>query len=394
MEDSSGSIFFQKENLAVLTELLGREPVFFDDREIRKHLKGKTVLITGGGGSIGGELCRQIAAATPGKLILFDIYENNAYEIEEEIRFKHPEVNIEVLIGSVRDTERLRQVFSRCKPEFVYHAAAHKHVPLMEQSPCEAIKNNIFGTLKTAAAAMENGVKKFVLISSDKAVNPTNVMGATKRITEMLIRVLNRSCTTGTYTKLNSITTGHGEPLFKIPPGNKIRTEFSAVRFGNVFNSSGSVVPLFRKQIACGGPITITHPEATRYFMTIPEAANLVLEASFHENSKSIFILDMGKPVNIETLAKKLISMNGTLTANELPVKYTGLRPGEKLHEELLCPGEILKNTENPRIHIAESPDFDEDKFLIQINELLKRANNESGNILELMKGIIAGVGK
>jgi FlaA1/EpsC-like NDP-sugar epimerase len=319
-------------------------------------------MVTGGGGSIGSELCRQIAKACPEQLIIFDIYENNAYDIQMELRRTHPELNLLVLIGSVRNTARLDDVLGKYRPQLVFHAAAHKHVPLMEDSPNEAIKNNVFGTYKMAQAAAKYGVKKFVLISTDKAVNPTNIMGASKRLCEMVVQMMSRE---------------HPE------------TDFVAVRFGNVLGSNGSVIPLFRKQIANGGPVTVTHPEITRFFMTIPEAVSLVLQAGYYAKGGEIFILDMGQPVKIDDMARKLIRLSGYEPDVDIPVVYTGLRPGEKLYEEILMAEEGLQETENKLIHIGQPIEMDDALFQKQLVRLEEAYKVEAPNMKELVAEIV-----
>lgn len=344
-----------------IEDLLGREQIQVDLDIIMDYVKDKTVLVTGGGGSIGSELCRQIAVHYPKKLIIVDIYENNAYDIEQELKEKFPNLNFVVLIASVRNTHRMNAIFEEYKPDIVYHAAAHKHVPLMENSPNESIKNNVFGTYKTAVAAAEHGVKRFVLISTDKAVNPTNIMGASKRICEMIIQMLNKEY------------------------GN---TNFVAVRFGNVLGSNGSVIPLFKKQIKTGGPITVTDPEVIRYFMTIPEAVSLVLQAGAYAKGGEIFVLDMGEPVKILDLAKNLIRLSG-YGEDEIEIKFTGLRPGEKLYEELLMSEEGLQDTENKLIHIGKPIEFDENEFREKLNRLKQACENDCENIREYVKSIV-----
>ena len=315
-------------------DLLGREPIEVDMNEIFKFITGKVILVTGGGGSIGSELCRQIAAHDPKQLIVFDIYENNAFAIGNELRDKYPDLNLEVLIGSVRDSRRISQVFAKYRPDVVYHAAAHKHVPLMEDSPCEAIKNNAIGTYKTAYAAMMNGCKRFVLISTDKAVNPTNIMGASKRLCEMIIQTFDRKIREGKADEIRPLCL-HPENVDEdICCVEEPRTEFVAVRFGNVLGSNGSVIPRFKEQIARGGPVTVTHPDIIRYFMTIPEAVSLVLQAGTYADSGEIYVLDMGEPVKIDTLARNLIRLSGYTPDEDIPIVYTGLRKGEKLYEE------------------------------------------------------------
>ncbi len=332
-----------------IEDLLSRDVVNLDIDDMSRELKGKTILVTGGGGSIGSELCRQIASFEPKKLIIVDIYENNAYDIENELKSKYPNLNIDVLIASVRDKDRLDKIFGREKPEIVFHAAAHKHVPLMEDSSSEAVKNNVVGTLNACLVADKHNVKKFTLISTDKAVNPTNVMGASKRICEMIIQGIN----------------------------NKSKTKFVAVRFGNVLGSNGSVVPLFKKQIENGGPVTITHKEITRYFMTIPEAAQLVMEAAVFANGGEIFVLDMGNPVKIYDLAQKMIKLSGLVVGQDIEIAVTGLRPGEKLYEELLMDEEGLSSTKNQKIFVAKPNVIDFEKLTSDIDILLSYAKSE-----------------
>lgn len=335
-------------NVDVL-DLLGRDPVKVDIESIMGYVKDKTVLVTGGGGSIGSELCRQLVSHKPKCLVIFDIYENNAYDIQQELKIKYPDANVVTLIGSIRNTSRLESVFEQYKPDIVYHAAAHKHVPLMEVSPNEAIKNNVVGTWNVAKMADKYGVKKFVMISTDKAVNPTNVMGATKRICEMIIQSFNE----------------------------KSKTDFVAVRFGNVLGSNGSVIPLFKRQIEAGGPVTVTHPDIIRYFMTIPEAVSLVLQAGAYAKGGEIFILDMGEPVKIDDLAKNLIRLSGYTLGVDMEIKYTGLRPGEKLYEELLMNEEGMQDTDNKLIHIGRPIEFDKEHFYEKLEELKKMAYAE-----------------
>lgn len=375
-------------------DLLGREPVVVQMGEIFQFIKDKVILVTGGGGSIGSELCRQIAKNHPKKLIIFDIYENNAYSIGLELRDKHPDLDLHILIGSVRDSKRVNQIFQEYKPEIVYHAAAHKHVPLMEDSPCEAIKNNAIGTYKTAYAAMCNGCKRFVLISTDKAVNPTNIMGASKRICELVIQALNQKVQDGTFSGLHPIYmhadendgTINENELEPIIP----KTGFVAVRFGNVLASNGSVIPLFKEQIAKGGPVTVTHPEIVRYFMTIPEASSLVLQAGTYANGGEIFVLDMGSPVKIDTLARNLISLSGLKPDVDVPIVYTGLRPGEKLYEEKLMSEEGLSKTPNNLIHIGKPLHLDVDKFLEQLQELMQLAyDGRDEDVLHLVEKMV-----
>lgn len=345
-----------------IEDLLGRDAINIDMESVGQYVSNKRVLVTGGGGSIGSELCRQIAAHNPKLLIIFDIYENNAYEIQQELIRKYPNLKFKVLIGSVRNTSRIESVMEYYRPEVVFHAAAHKHVPLMEDSPNEAIKNNVFGTYKTARAADKYGVKKFVLISTDKAVNPTNIMGASKRMCEMIVQ---------TFSKYS-------------------RTEYVIVRFGNVLGSNGSVIPLFKKQMEAGGPVTVTHPDIIRYFMTIPEAVSLVLQAGAYAHGGEIFVLDMGEPIKIADLAKNLIRLSGYTLGVNMEIKYTGLRPGEKLYEELLTKEEGLQKTANDLIFIGKPLEFDEVHFLSQLRELEKAAMEESPDIKEKVAGIIS----
>lgn len=344
-----------------IEDLLGRDSIHIDLDSVAGYVTGKTVLVTGGGGSIGSELCRQIANYNPKCLIIFDIYENNAYDIQQELKVKYPQLHLEVLIGSVRNTKRIEWVMSHYRPDVVYHAAAHKHVPLMEDSPNEAIKNNVFGTYKTARAADKYGVKRFVLISTDKAVNPTNIMGASKRLCEMVIQTFNK------YSD----------------------TEYVAVRFGNVLGSNGSVIPLFKKQMEAGGPVTVTHPDIIRYFMTIPEAVSLVLQAGAYAKGGEIFILDMGEPVKIADLAKNLIRLSGYTLGVDMDIKYTGLRPGEKLYEELLIAEEGLQKTDNDLIYIGEPIEFDDVRFLSELKKLEQAAIDESEKVKEIVSGIV-----
>ena len=359
-------------------DLLGREPIRADMSEVFSFINGKTVMVTGGGGSIGSELCRQIAAHEPKQLIILDIYENNAYDIQLELRDKYPELNLAVLIGSVRDSRRMFQIFEEYRPQIVYHAAAHKHVPLMEDSPCEAIKNNSIGTYKTAYAAMIHGCERFVLISTDKAVNPTNIMGASKRICEMIIQSFDEKIKAGKAQELPQMFTHLGdENADKDGTGSVfrgIRTEFVAVRFGNVLGSNGSVIPIFKKQIEKGGPVTVTHPDIIRYFMTIPEAVTLVMLAGTYAKGGEIFVLDMGSPVKIDTLARNLIKLSGFKPDVDIKIEYTGLRPGEKLYEEKLMAEEGLRKTDNDLIHIGQPISFDVDQFLNKLNALMYAA--------------------
>ncbi len=342
-------------------DLLGRDPIKVNVDEIMDYISGKTVMVTGGGGSIGSELCRQIARAHPKQLIIFEIYENNAYDIQMELRRTCPDLNLKVLIGSVRNTNRVEQVVSEYKPDLVFHAAAHKHVPLMEDSPNEAIKNNVFGTYKMAKAAAKYGAKRFVLISTDKAVNPTNIMGASKRLCEMVVQMMNRQS----------------------------QTEFVAVRFGNVLGSNGSVIPLFKKQIEAGGPVTVTHRDIIRYFMTIPEAVSLVLQAGYYAKGGEIFVLDMGEPVKIDTMARNMIRLSGYEPDVDIKVEYTGLRPGEKLYEELLMKEEGMQETANKLIHIGKPIEMDDEKFLKQLELLEKACKSDAGNIKDIVAEVV-----
>ena len=360
-----------------IEDLLGREPVKVQMAEIASFVSNKVVLVTGGGGSIGSELCRQIAGYHPKQLIVFDIYENNAYAIQMELQDKYPDLCLEVLVGSVRDSRRIHQVFAKYKPDIVYHAAAHKHVPLMEDSPCESIKNNAIGTYKTAYAAMMNGCKKFVLISTDKAVNPTNIMGASKRICEMIVQTFDKKIREGKFSELMSLHTHTDETISEpldCAQETLPATDFVAVRFGNVLCSNGSVIPRFKEQIARGGPVTVTHPDIIRYFMTIPEAASLVLQAGAYADGGEIFVLDMGSPVKIDTLARNLIRLSGLKPDEDIKITYTGLRPGEKLFEEKLMSEEGLRTTPNQLIHIGAPIPFDDSTFLLNLHKLMDLA--------------------
>ncbi len=344
-----------------IDDLLGREPVNVDFKEITKYISNKVIMITGGGGSIGSELCRQIVKQQPKQLIIIDIYENNAYSIQQELISLYPKMDIVVLIASVRNTNRINRIMEHYKPNIIYHAAAHKHVPLMEYNPTEAIKNNVGGTYKLSLAAECYGVEKFILISTDKAVNPTNIMGASKRICELIIQAINK----------------------------RSKTEFVAVRFGNVLGSNGSVIPLFKEQILRGGPVTVTHPDIIRYFMTIPEAVSLVLQAGAYAKGGEIFVLDMGEPVKIVDLARNLIKLSGYEPDKDIMIEYTGLRPGEKLYEELLMDEEGLQNTDNKLIHIGKPIDMDEEAFLKDVELLEEAAKQESDDIRLLVKKLV-----
>lgn len=358
---ANGEVKVQKIRDVDVLDLLGRDSVQVDLSQIAEYLSGKTVLVTGGGGSIGSELCRQIAGHRPKRLVIFDIYENNAYDIQQELRRTHPGLELITLIGSVRDTERVNMLFETYRPEIVFHAAAHKHVPLMEDSPNEAIKNNVFGTYHVARAADRYGTKTFVLISTDKAVNPTNVMGASKRICEMIVQTM----------------------------ANRSATKFVAVRFGNVLGSNGSVIPLFKRQIAEGGPVTVTHPDIIRYFMTIPEAVQLVLQAGAYANRGEIFVLDMGEPVRIDDLARNLIRLSGFTPEEDIEIRYTGLRPGEKLFEEMLMDEEGLRETANKLIHIGQPIRISEEHFLEQLAQLETACEQNSPQIRALIARIV-----
>ena len=388
----TGQVTVNKMRPVAIEDLLGRDQIKPDMEEVNDYVRGKTVLITGVG-SIGSELARQIASHDPKQLILFDIYENNAYDIQLELRKNYPDLRLETIIGSVRDSRRIFQVFDKYKPDIVYHAAAHKHVPLMEESPCEAIKNNAMGTYKTAYAAMVHHADKFVLISTDKAVNPTNIMGASKRLCEMIIQAFNKKVKEGKAYEIPQLFT-HG--MDEVISSNQVvealkntKTEFVAVRFGNVLGSNGSVIPIFKKQIEAGGPVTVTHPDIIRYFMTIPEAVSLVLLAGTYAKGGEIYVLDMGEPVKIVTLARNLIRLSGYTPDVDIKIKYSGLRPGEKLYEEKLMAEEGLKKTKNELIHIGCPIPFDEDKFLEELDELLEAAYKNKDDIKERVRKIV-----
>ncbi len=387
----SGEVTIGNMKDVAIEDLLGRDPIKVNMDEVFGFIKGKTILVTGGGGSIGSELCRQIAYHSPKKLIVFDIYENNAYDIQLELRDKYPDLDLEVLIGSVRDSRRMNQIFEDYHPDIVYHAAAHKHVPLMEDSPCEAIKDNTIGTYKTAYAAMTHGCKKFVLISTDKAVNPTNIMGASKRLCEMVVQTFDRKIREGKADELPRLFT-HGEDddldeNIAIP--KNVKTDFVAVRFGNVLGSNGSVIPIFKKQIAKGGPVTVTHPDIVRYFMTIPEAVSLVLQAGTYAKGGEIFVLDMGSPVKIDLLARNLIKLSGYTPDVDIKVEYTGLRPGEKLYEEKLMAEEGMKTTPNHLIHIGRPIPFNEDEFLEKLQELMRAAYSNEKDMKQRVAEVV-----
>ena len=390
----NGNVTAKEMKDVAVEDLLGRDPIKVNMDEIYEFLAEKVILVTGGGGSIGSELCRQIAQHNPKKLIVFDIYENNAYAIGTELKDKYPELNLEVLIGSVRDSRRINQVFAKYKPDVVYHAAAHKHVPLMEDSPCESIKNNVIGTYKTAYAAMVNGCQRFVLISTDKAVNPTNIMGASKRICEMIIQAFDKKIREGKANELRPLHV-HTEDVdgsmcdmgtaAELP-----KTDFVAVRFGNVLGSNGSVVPRFKDQIAKGGPVTVTHPDIIRYFMTIPEAASLVLQAGTYADGGEIFVLDMGTPVKIDTLARNLIRLSGLRPDVDIQIAYTGLRAGEKMYEEKLMSEEGLRTTPNQLIHIGSPIPFDTDEFLSQMQVLMTASyDGQEDKIRDLVANVV-----
>ena len=357
----NGEVGISKLKEVDVNDLLGREPVKVDLSTILNYVSGKTVLVTGGGGSIGSEICRQVAEHHPKMLVLVDIYENTTYDIQNELKNKYPELNLVVLIASVRNTKRMDMIFETYRPDIVYHAAAHKHVPLMEDSPNEAVKNNVLGTWKVVQAADKWKVKRFVMISTDKAVNPTNIMGATKRICEMIIQTYN----------------------------TRSKTEFVAVRFGNVLGSNGSVIPLFKKQIEQGGPVTVTHPDIIRYFMTIPEAVSLVLQAGAYAKGGEIFVLDMGEPVKIADLARNLILLSGHKPDEDIQIVYTGLRPGEKLYEEMLMHEEGLQETENKLIHIGKPIKMDEEQFLLQLENLKEYVVQEPEDIRKWVQEIV-----
>ena len=364
----NGSVSVTRLKDITLEDLLGREPVHIDNEALHNFVSGKTVLVTGGGGSIGSELCRQLAADDLKQLIIFDIYENNAYAIEQELKRKYPNLNLITLIGSVRDKNKIDDVFKTYHPDMVYHAAAHKHVPLMQTSPHEAIKNNVFGTYNVAEAALKYKCNRFVLISTDKAVNPTNIMGASKRLCEMVVQMMDRK----------SLALGPDYP-----------TKYSAVRFGNVLGSNGSVVPLFKKQIQDGGPVTVTDKNVVRYFMTIPEAVSLVLESSYYANGGEIFVLDMGDPVRIDDMARKLILLSGYQPDVDIDIVYTGLRPGEKLYEELLMSEEGLKETDNKLIHVGEPIEMNDSKFNADLDMLYNACYDENSDIVSIVADVV-----
>lgn len=384
----TGDVSVSKMKPVQIEDLLGRDPIKPDMSEVFDYVKDKVVLITGVG-SIGSELARQIASHKPKQLILFDIYENNAYDIQLELKKKYPELKLETLIGSVRDSRRIFQVFDQFRPDIVYHAAAHKHVPLMEDSPCESIKNNAIGTYKTAYAAMAHGCKKFVIISTDKAVNPTNIMGASKRLCEMVIQAFAYKINEGKADEIPQLFTHKIEDEHILNNLKNAKTEFVAVRFGNVLGSNGSVIPLFKKQIEAGGPVTVTHPDIIRYFMTIPEAVSLVLLAGTYAKGGEIYVLDMGEPVKIDTLARNLIRLSGYTPDVDIKISYSGLRPGEKLFEEKLMAEEGLKKTKNDLIHIGCPIPFNTDEFLKELEGLLEAAYKNKDDMKERVEKVV-----
>ncbi len=398
---ASSDVLVSRLKSVEMEDLLGRDPIRVNMDEIYQQIKGKTILVTGGGGSIGGELCRQVAAHDPKLLIIFDIYENTTYGIELELREKHPSLNLKVLIGSVRDSRRINQVFETYKPDIVYHAAAHKHVPLMEYSPNEAIKNNVIGTYKTAYAAMRHGTSRFILVSTDKAVNPTNIMGASKRLCEMVVQSLDvvSRYGQGGALRLPLMHDAEGDDPSILgaldltgdaPHGERTGTQFVAVRFGNVLGSNGSVLHRFKRQIEIGGPLTVTHREITRFFMTIPEAVSLVMQAGTYAKGGEIFVLDMGEPVKIDTLARNLISLSGFKPDEDIKIVYTGLRPGEKLYEEKLMAEEGIQKTENSLIYIGKPIAFDIPSFLRDLDVLAKACYDNSPDIVPIVEGMVS----
>ena len=390
---ASGDVTVSRLKAVSVDDLLGRDPIRPDLQEVFDFINGKVVLVTGGGGSIGSELCRQIAAHDPKQLIIFDIYENNAYDLQNELKDHYPELDLVILIGSVRDSRRMFEVFADYRPQIVYHAAAHKHVPLMEDSPAEAIKNNSIGTYKTAYAAMVNGCERFVLISTDKAVNPVNIMGASKRICEMIVQCFDKMIKEGRADQIPQLFTHEGyHTADKDGTGivfKNIQTQFVAVRFGNVLGSNGSVIPIFERQIKNGGPVTVTHPDIIRYFMTIPEAVSLVLLAGTYAHGGDIFVLDMGSPVKIDTLARNMILLSGLKPNVDIKIEYTGLRPGEKLFEEKLMAEEGLKTTANEMIHIGMPIPIDTEYFFRQLADLMDAAYKNKTDIRERVEQIV-----
>lgn len=391
----SGKITMSRMKDVQIEDLLGREPVKIFSNETFKYLNDQVVLVTGGGGSIGSELCRQIAQYGPKLLIIFDIYENNAYEIEQELKRNHKDLNFITLIGSVRDYLRVEKVFEEYKPDIVFHAAAHKHVPLMEVSPVEAIKNNVRGTYNVALLSLIHNTKRFVLISTDKAVNPTSVMGATKRVCEKIIQGLNDVKISGNYESLAKINVQDGDKNIIINPAEKLsgkdqRTEFVAVRFGNVLGSNGSVIPLFKKQIEAGGPVTVTHPDIIRYFMTIKEAVKLVLQAGSMAEGGEIFVLDMGDPVKIDDLARQLIRLSGYQPDIDMPIVYTGLRPGEKLYEERLMDEEALVDTKIEGISVGRPLEFSREDFFTKLDNIINQEHIDEIDIISTINELIS----
>lgn len=388
----TGQVSVSKMKKVQIEDLLGRDPIKPNMDEVFAYVRNKVVLITGVG-SIGSELARQIASHNPKQLILFDVYENNAYDIQLELRKKYPNLDLVTLIGSVRDSRKMFDLFKKYRPQIVYHAAAHKHVPLMEDSPCESIKNNAMGTYKTAYAAMVHGCEKFVLISTDKAVNPTNIMGASKRLCEMIIQAFAAKIKEGKAYEIPQLFT-HEEDMIERPeikePLKTTQTEFVAVRFGNVLGSNGSVIPIFKRQIEAGGPVTVTHPDIIRYFMTIPEAVSLVLLAGTYAHGGEIFVLDMGEPVKITTLARNLIRLSGYTPDVDIKLEFIGLRPGEKLYEEKLMAEEGLKKTKNDLIHIGCPIPFDINEFLDELDGLLDAAYRNEDDMKERVQKIVS----
>lgn len=388
----TGQVSVSKMKKVQIEDLLGRDPIKLNMDEVFAYVRNKVVLITGVG-SIGSELARQIASHNPKQLILFDVYENNAYDIQLELRKKYPNLDLVTLIGSVRDSRKMFDLFKKYRPQIVYHAAAHKHVPLMEDSPCESIKNNAMGTYKTAYAAMVHGCEKFVLISTDKAVNPTNIMGASKRLCEMIIQAFAAKIKEGKAYEIPQLFT-HEEDMIERPEIKEAlkttQTEFVAVRFGNVLGSNGSVIPIFKRQIEAGGPVTVTHPDIIRYFMTIPEAVSLVLLAGTYAHGGEIFVLDMGEPVKITSLARNLIRLSGYTPDVDIKLEFTGLRPGEKLYEEKLMAEEGLKKTKNDLIHIGCPIPFDINEFLDELDGLLDAAYRNEDDMKERVQKIVS----
>lgn len=388
---ANGEISLNKMKNVDVEDLLGRDPIMVNMDEIFSYTQGKTILVTGGGGSIGSELCRQLSLHKAKRLIIFDIYENNAYEIEQELKRKYKDLDLVVLIGSVRDYKRVDMIFDKYRPELVYHAAAHKHVPLMENSPNETIKNNVLGTYNVAFAALKYHTDNFVLISTDKAVNPTNIMGASKRMCEMIIQSFNQIIEENRFDLLPNLDINKDNSSLHELKDNKdtYKTQFVAVRFGNVLGSNGSVIPLFKKQIAEGGPVTVTDPEIIRYFMTIPEAVSLVLQAGTYAKGGEIFVLDMGEPVKIDTLARNLIKLSGYEPDVDIKIVYTGLRPGEKMYEEKLMDEEGIRRTENDLIHIGSPIKFDLEEFMNSLQEIVVLSTSNSNQVHDEVKRIV-----